>query len=589
MGTMFPFFVVALIVSVIGVGLMTILNGLIPDEKGSTKAIHRPAFWVVTTVLTLFSTGFLTLAYWKGSLGIYGPFPFLLEILLLPLISGVIVLLFNGIPVSILGSLLAGLGATGMWFFGQSDFMNAHEKAQLAKVEIVEEVSSALDPVDQRQMNLVTERMARTRLDGALTKITLPDGAMMGSRYKIGDLTKCAIRGEYYWVAPLEFSGWRTWRKVKTSPGFLRMSAKNPYAEPEAVTETSDGSPLVLRYLESACWEFDAKRHLRLHEGFLGKILADWTLEPDDQDRPFYTVTILKRHFGWTGYTVEGVATLDVQTGDVETYSVENAPPWIERIQPIDVISANLASWGRYEKMGWWETWKSKEAFVKVRTSECNIVETSDGRTVYFNGWTSVNSAEHGLIGFSLTDSRTGQTRFYSTNGGYDSNRARTVAATLWTIEGYVPSDDMTVLNLYGEITYVISMEKDDVFSGVSLMMLRNDMVSARGATPDEALRSYRAKLSTSGMELATPSGSAGSLVKLQGRVARVGASILLPQSGTQLFPFMLDSIPGPFYSPSHGSTWESAFLGTGQRVEVSYSDVGDSMRVVETFDILDF
>jgi len=516
------YFLTSMAVSFGTVFLCSLLGYLFSDRKSGSVL----GFGLIAAILYGLV---LWLVRWLGCFGIYGPAPLFWPIIFGLAISLVVILpnsrkFSESLPSVIAIALYLLYVVLIVCIIQQPDIWHSRGKAELiGQVENVSDLTKVMEPADPARLCLVSEEMALVSAQNALSKFQVTGDAIAGSRYMIGEPTKQFIDGQLWWIFPVEFIGWLKWRMDPQVPGYLRVSAQNPYLEAQAVQTDKDGNEIHIKYLNSACWGYKAERHLR-QNGYMGRILSDWTFEPDDNWRPYYTVSVLKRNFGFYGYTVEGVVVLDLQTGGIQFYDVGSLPAWVDRGIPLDALDYQIGKWGKFARAGWWYClWhndKSQEA-----TPGWFMTYSQDGRCQWFSGFTSITEQDKALTGFTVSEARIGKTVFFKASGVTESIAYNT-ARSLWSnFEGYAPTE-LVPYNVYGRLTYVIPMMFEGQFKGVSLVSLNNINVKAKGETIEEALSNYRASIAQAGSDMLTPEGGALEVMKVTGVVTRVGSHL---------------------------------------------------------------
>lgn len=558
---------------------MALLGALIAREK-----IGRIISW--SLFASIIYGLLLGLIYWFDARGFYGPAPFILSVFIGAGIAAAIAGGISGrgkttIPATILGGGYVMVGLCIM-IFAQSDMINAKEKAKLiGKVEIITDLNEIITPADPAHICLVSESIAKVKAQNALSKFKVVGGVVPGSRYEIGHPTKQFVDDQLWWIFPLEFQGWLKWRQNKEVPGYLRVSAENPFDEGQAVQVDRQGNEIHIQYLNSACFATRAERHLR-YNGYMGKILTDWTFEIDDNWRPYYTVSIVERNFGFSGYRVTGIALLDVQTGKAEEYAIDKLPKWIDRAIPLNVIDYNIKKWGLYSIEGWWYTlWHDDKS--QAPTPGWFLTYDTKGVCQWFSGFTSTNKKDSALTGFVTVDSHTGAVRFNKATGVTEDVAFQT-AKSLWNnFRDYEPTE-LTPYNIYGILSYVIPIEYEGQFKGVSLVSLNNFCIKAKGDTFEEAASNYRVSKTQSGSDRLTPSGGEQKIVKLTGVISRVGMPMM--QGKDQVFVLTLTDIKKVFQTVYTYSSPKVPLMKTGDTVTITYRETLEPVVTCLTFDI---
>jgi hypothetical protein len=526
---------------------------------------------------------------WKSAAGFYAPTPYLGTVFFGFVINAIInwgADNDNEVAVRIILAAMLPIIMLSVSIFGGSDMWgNAPDKAKLiGDVKITKDLNKAMNVADTAHICLVDEEMARVAAQNALSKFRVADGAVPGSRYKIGKPTKQFIDGELWWIFPVEFQGWLKWRKDKQVPGYLRVSAQNPYAEGEAVQFNKQGEEIHLKYLNSACWEYVAERHLR-YDGYMYEYLLDWTFEPDDNWNPFYTVTVAERTFGYGGLKITGIITLDLQTGEHEFYEIDKdpMPEWIDRTVPLEIIDYNIKKWGKYRLEGWWYNFWHNDKAQKPTKGWYLTYDPKFGAQ-WFSGFTSMSDQDQALTGFTLTNARTMQTVFCEVNG-VTEDKAYDTARSLWSnYDGYKPSYDMVPYNIDGILTYVIPMKYEGQFKGVSLVALQNVNINGMGADLNEALSNYRRNRIKAASNQIAPAGGSLKFVKIKGVIDRIGGPVV--EGKNTFFPFTIKGVLKRFHVPDSLETAEAVFMKPGDEVTITYIQTGEPIITCETFDL---
>jgi len=554
-----------------------------------TALINRDYFgklFVGGLIGTACYTLVLWLVYWLSQVGFYGPLPFgggiFLGIIISMVITGIFTKEFFTTAPSWVMFALAIIYLIFVVLVGQqSSMFNAKGQAELiGKVETIQKLEEAIEPADNSHICLVSKEIATTNAQNALSKVVLSDGAVPGSRYTIGEPTKQFVDGSYWWIFPLEFGDYFKWNQDRQVPAYLRVSAEDPGQQPQAIQSDSDGNEIHIKYLNSAHFENRAKRYLR-QNGYFSDILLDWTFEVNDSWRPYYTVSVAERKFGFAGYVVKGIILFDIQTGETIYYKVNDVPSWVDRTIPLDeVIDYNVKKWGLYANDTWWGATIRKTKSQKP--TEGWFLTYNGDHCQWFTGFTSINESDSALTGFMLVDSKTGAASFYRTSGvtedlAYDSAR------TLWNnFPGYAPTE-LVPYNIYGHLTYVIPMQCENQFSGVSLVALDNINIKAKGDTLEEALRAYRKSITTASTTGLAPQSGEIKSVELTGVVEYVG---LMTDVENPIISFKLKDIGKVFQVVYSDVNPKIIFISVGQTVTLVYMETTEVVVSVDEFDI---
>lgn len=337
------------------------------------------------------------------------------------------VLKYSAIPLII--TLIAPVIAA----FQSMEMFHAEKYAKRLPVEIVSDSVFNRDVavIDVKKMITVDAELAQK-----VAEDVLGENTGIGSKVEIGKMTIQQISGSFtingnrkltfnndlIWVAPLEHRSFWKWFSNDVTPGYVIVDATDVNVR-YLVTELN-GKPLRLRYLESAFFKDDIERHIKTN-GYQHKGLNDHCFEIDGNGTPFWVLSSYEQTIGFCGEESEGPITVNAETGEIKHYTIENAPAWIDRIQPQSFVEEQIRQWGEYQQ-GWWNsTGFSKQENVLLPTEGTTLVY-SNGKSYWYTGIQSA-SADKATNGFMLVDTRTKAARFYR-KSGFNEEEARNIA-----------------------------------------------------------------------------------------------------------------------------------------------------------------
>lgn len=179
-------------------------------------------------------------------------------------------------------------------------------------------------------IDVTVDRQAARQYAGAMLAVTED----LRQHYRLGQLTLQHSQGSLQWIAPLApKSGWQ-----QAAPAYISVSAQ---AGDSSVVREAQGKAIVLRYHPAAGWRHDLKRHIYLH-GYHDKAIANIHLETDNAGRPWWVATVLENKVGFFGADAVGVLTIDPASGHIQQFSLNDAPAWLDQIQPSSVVAQQL-------------------------------------------------------------------------------------------------------------------------------------------------------------------------------------------------------------------------------------------------------
>jgi hypothetical protein len=435
-----------------------------------------------------------------------------------------------------------------------SGFMRASSYHQLLGEEKASDFKKSLPPLDLTNAPLVSEDMAMRAAEKKLADIPA-----LGSQTRVGHLQKQLVRGHLYWVGFLQHRGIATWWSQGATPGYVMVSATDP-SDVQLVTEL-DGKKLQLRYLPTAYFGDDAKRHLRF-SGYATAGLTDYSPEIDDEGRPFYVVTVFERRVGFSGADPVGVVTLDVQSGQTKFYNTEDAPKWIDRIQPEDIVEEQLSD--RLEYVHGWFNPSHKDQLTI--SGNLDVIYSSDGRAYFFAGLASTGR-DGGVVGFVLVDTRTKEVTRYSMVGVTESV-AQSAAQGVYPEKHYSATNALPFM-VDGVPAYVMTLrDGTGIARAYAMVDIRDFQKVAVGDTLTGTSRLFQAKLNMDRTHL--DAASRADEVQIKGTVVRIGSEV---RAGVTNYVLMLDTTGNRRFVADVNRSEDLAVTQRGDQVEIRTLD----------------
>lgn len=454
---------------------------------------------------------------------------------------------------------------TSWSFFHASDYRN-----------LIGEVETGVFSTDTSPVDLSQVRRVDQDLATKLAEKRLGEDPGLGSRVDVGKMSIQAIKGKLYWVGALNHSGFgKWWNNSSGTPGYVRVSATNEN-DVQLVTEVN-GKPIKLRYNVGAYWSDDPHRKLYMN-GYSTVGLTDWTFEVNDEGYPFYVVTVFNKTIGYAGNDAKGVATLDPQNGAIKYYPIEEAPAWIDRIQPEDFIDTQLDDWGIFVQ-GWLNSWFGKDDVTEA-TPGMSLVYGDDGKSYWYTGMKS-DGADDSTVGFVLTDTRTKQTKIYYQAGATETAAMRSAVGDLQE-KGYTATFPI-LYNSGGKPTYFMTLkDAEGLVKASAFVSVENYNIVGVARTARQAQRSYMRALRTQGN--AIHADGATKSYSVTAKVLRINSDV--SSFGTSYY-FLLEGHSNKLFVGSVDTGIEITVTQTGDVVKVAFDDSGNESVDVVRFDNL--
>jgi hypothetical protein len=429
----------------------------------------------------------------------------------------------NEFPIS---AIIPGLGIFVLLIVcttGSSCFNASNYAGMIGSIKDKTEKHWAQDiqPIDPTRIRLVPSEvaisMARTNLSS--------NGSTLGSQFPLSTeyTTLQKIKNDFYYLIPMDYKGFTVWTNAKISgvPGYVKVSATDPYAKPILVMNKK------MKYTPGAWFGDNMQR--RLWTKYYNKVLKDFTFEEDDSGNVYWTITVCKPTVSYFGLVVEGIILFDPETGKDEYVSkdaIEKDPKyyWVDRVMPQELIQQYIDWWGEY-KNGWWNSCWTHINLLIGETPSINY--SSNGRCVYVSPITSNNSKDQAMTGLMYADARTGEFTYYTTSGGATEAAIINAVNSVVKYKYYQGSSQIVYENIYGKLTALVPVistsDSEHIhcnYQGLALVELQNKRV-AFATTPQEALSSFQMLVMNSGGQITTENRK--DVVDYSGKILRLG------------------------------------------------------------------
>jgi hypothetical protein len=342
------------------------------------------------------------------------------------------------------------------------------------------------------------------------------------------------------------------------------------------LVQTVNNKPVKIKYQSGAYFQSDIHRHVYLN-GYATTGLADFTFEIDEQGNPFWVIASYDKQIGFSGENTNGIVVVDAQSGDIKEYSIDNAPAWVDRIQPAEFIENQLNDWGEYIK-GYWNF--SNQDKLQI-TEGLTLVYGKNDRSYWYTGLTSVGSDESS-VGFVLVDTRTKETTFYKQSGATEY-AAQSSAEGKVQEKGYKTSLPIPY-NINNIPTYVMTLKDDGGLVKMYAMVAINDYtIVGVGNSMRETLTSFKSAFNSTGNRI-NPS-SADAKKSLKSIVTRIQSDV---KNGNSFYYFTIKDYPNIFVGSSQVSA-ELPVTIVGDSIEISFDIDEEKVIDVTRFDNKNF
>lgn len=377
-------------------------------------------------------------------------------------------------------------------YFSSAGIFNADQKFQSVQVTEKEEIET----FDEKETPAsVPPRFARNKMKKAFGQV--PNTSF----YELGKLQIQKVDGEFVYIAPAEFSGFFKWIQGDSTPGYFIMSATDSTDNPKFKRE----HPMV--YTPSSYLNKNIDRHIRLmYPQLIFK--GDAQLEVDDNGKPFYVKTYGHFITARNGFDPVGVVVVDPANGATKKYALKDAPAFIDGAVSAESVSLQNSYYGKYIH-GFFNSLFGKKD-VKLPSDEgveANVTPVFNdlGDMYYFTDFTSPKEDVDSMLGYSLTNARSGEITYYTGDleeSYMDSQGALQIIEKKF-IEKKWKGQMPVLYNFYGEATWLTPvLDSNGFLQNYFLVSAANPEISVFASTPNDALKQYKLAFQKQGATL---------------------------------------------------------------------------------------
>lgn len=532
------------------------------QQKQGKKAVKR-ATPLPQLIVLLLTGGLVFLFYYLTNLdrNLSSFWPLII------LITGLGATLAPGKERIIKGVLFLTSIAAGVYFLSAFMF-NTQEKYEYSNMEEQTEIQ-AFD--ETKTPASVPPQYARNKMKKAFGQV--PDT----SYYELGNLQIQKVSGDYVYIAPVEFSGFFKWLNGDETPGYFTLSATDSSANPKFIQQS-------MTYTPSSYFNKNIERHIRFqypNHIFYG----DVQLEIDDEGKPYYVRTFGDFVSARNGFNAQGVVVVNPKDGETQAYNLEDSPEFIDGAVSPEAVSLSNSYFGKYVH-GFWNSLfaKSDVKLPSDEGTEANVSPIFDenGLMYYFTDFTSPKEGVDSMLGYSLTNARTGEATYFTGNlqeSYMDSQGALDIIEKKFIEKQW--NGEMPVLyNFYGEASWLTPvLDSNGFFQNYFIVSAANPEYSVYANTPNEALKKYKTVLQRGGSSV---DGSSNAEEKqVNGSVLRVYKEKV---ENYTIVSFLLDN--GQNFIISSEDNPLVIYLQGGDQVSINYLETGESFLPVKNISI---
>lgn len=445
---------------------------------------------------------------------------------------------------------------------------NANEKFDVSKMEQKVEIKA----FDEKETPAsVPPQFARNKMKKSFGQV--PNT----SYYELGSLQIQKVNGEYVYIAPVEFSDFFKWIRAGSTPGYFTLSATDSSANPKFVKTE-------MVYTPSSYFNKEIERHIRLQYPDL-IFYGGTQLEINDDGKPYYIQTYGDFISARNGFKASGVVVVDAKTGATKKYALDQVPAFIDGAVSPEAVSLQNSYFGNYIH-GFWNSMfgKSDVKLPSDEGTEANVspVFDSKGDMYYFTDFTSPKEGVDSMLGYALTNARTGKATYYTGNleeSYMDSQGALQIIEKRF-IEKKWKGRMPILYNFYGEASWLTPvLDSNGFLQNYFIVSAANPEIAAYASTPNEALRAYKTALQKG--DGTVNSSSKQEKKEAAGKVKRVYKE---KTGDYTTVTFLLDD--GKSYTMSSEKEPLVIYLKEGDQVTMKYTDTGEIFLPVDEIKI---
>lgn len=445
---------------------------------------------------------------------------------------------------------------------------NANEKFDVSKMEQKVEIK-AFDETETPAS--VPPQFARNKMKKSFGQV--PNT----SYYELGSLQIQKVNGEYVYIAPVEFSDFFKWIRSGSTPGYFTLSATDSSANPKFVKTE-------MVYTPSSYFNKEIERHIRLQYPDL-IFYGDTQLEINDDGKPYYIRTYGDFISARNGFKASGVVVVDAKTGATKKYALDQVPAFIDGAVSPEAVSLQNSYFGNYIH-GFWNSMfgKSDVKLPSDEGTEANVSPVFDakGDMYYFTDFTSPKEGVDSMLGYALTNARTGKATYYTGNleASYMDSQGALQIIEKRFIEKKWKGRMPILYNFYGEASWLTPvLDSNGFLQNYFIVSAANPEIAAYASTPNEALRAYKTALQKGGGTV--NSSSKQEKKETTGKVKRVYKE---KTGDYTTVTFLLDD--GKSYTMSSEKEPLVIYLKESDQVTMKYTDTGEIFLPVDEINI---
>lgn len=469
------------------------------------------------------------------------------------------------IPLAFIAIWLLGALASATFFPG-----NAHLYATLLKTT-ERNYTDDITQVDYTTIPVIDRDSAVL-----LGNRTMGSMADYVSQFEISELySQIAYRGRPVRVSPLMYADFFKWLTNRDAglPAYVLVDMATQDTQ---VVRLDCG----MHYSQSEPFCRNIDRYVQLR--YPTYMFDQLSFELDENGHPWWVCPVQKRTIGlFGGTTISRVVLCDACSGECTDLAIEDAPGWVDRAYPADLLIRQYDYGGRYIH-GWWNSWIGQSGVYETTpgTSSISSASSSSSKSTstdsslgynylvkdndiwVYTGVTSA-TADKSIIGFVLIDQRTAESHYYAVAGATETSAMSSAEGQVQNL-GYKATFPL-LLNINGQPTYFMALKDNaGLVKKYAMIDIQRYQNVAIGDTVSDCQKSYKSLLATNGVSSADSTAQ-----QVTGTIAHIGQAVI---DGNSHYYVTLSGDSHIYDCPLPGLI-EAVTLSEGQSVTLTYQE----------------
>jgi hypothetical protein len=448
--------------------------------------------------------------------------------------------------------------------FLSSEMLNASKYQKQINISNTTSFDSSFESIALSKIPVVDKQTAIRLGDKQIGTIQ-----SLGSQFDVNPkYTIISQNDSLYRLANLEYRDIIKWLNNRTEgiTSFVKVNVSNP--SDVVLVNLNDG----MKILPNALFNDNLVRFVRFNHR--DKILGSYAFEVDDQDYPYFVVSVLEPEIGFFGgLSAQGAIIVDPIKKTSAYYDIADLPSWVDHVQPTEIAWSQIDNWGYYIN-GFFNTLFAQKDMIQT-TEGYNYV-LLDGQVHVFSGLTSVG-ADRSIVGFSLINLRTKDARFYQL-GGADEYAAMSSAQGQVQHLGYVATFPV-LINVEGIPTYFIALkDREELVKMYAMVAVTNYDAVGVGESVSLSYQTYVQRLKSLNMVdvIVQPTNQKDITILNKELVVMDGNSYVI-----------LRDESGLVYTFKLSLNLNALFLEESTRIRITFNDPIDNVFEVIAFEVI--